>query len=215
MAANCSTELPRVEVPGLSEARRRERAIRESAFIDVPHWICDIPVRAFTLRHLLILDQLKNGFIVPCEYERPSERVAHALQFIWVCSAWYTVPTSYLQLLWMRYQRWKFIRHAERLPALAVFASIEAYQADAFYDGPKMMPGEPTGISYFCYIVGIVDALYAAGYPWSEQQILDMPLARLWQYHSLAQHRRFPDVPLSNPSDRVAVEFIQKGVVAS
>jgi len=127
VVANRTSGLPRVEVPGLAEARRRERQIRENAFLDLPQWICGIPVRHFTLRHLLILDQLRNGFVVPCEFERSSEKVAHALQFIWVCSFWYGVPKNVWQWALMRFRRWQFIRTAKKLNAEKVLCLYDVH----------------------------------------------------------------------------------------
>ncbi len=62
-------------------------------------------------------------------------------------------------------------------------------------------------VSYASYPAYIVDKFAGAGLPFTYDQILDMPLRRLWQHWRLAS-RRLDETPLTNPSDELAAQHI-------
>jgi hypothetical protein len=199
-----------IQIPGFAESIRRERELRDKAFLDLEEFICGVPVKPFCLRHLRVLDQLKNGFVVPFIFERPSEKVAHALQFLWICGRHYRIPKNTMEFLFMRWRRRRFIRRTARLNSGEMFAGIQSYVSDAFFDSPSSNSKGEYVPSYASYLVHVVDSLYAAGHPLSEAQIMDMPLARVFQYLRVARKRLYPESALVNPSDKLAVDHIAK-----
>lgn len=214
VAPNNSLEY--LEVPGLAEARQKEALLRDRAFLPIEPAIAGIPVKPFCLRHLLALDYLKNGFVVPCQFERPSERVAHAIQFLGIVSPLSDIaPGAFLGLrVWFRgYIARRFIRRVLKASAAEVFTGIAAYLDEAFYDCPRRAPGSSSQFSQIAsasFMASMVDDLIGAGYAWSEEAIFNLPLVRLWQYWRMSLKRLDPDLTMSNPSDRLSDEYIAR-----
>lgn len=205
-------KLPVIEVPGLAEARQREHDLRNLAFLPIGEEIAGIPVKAYTPYHLLALDAVKNGFVVPCTFERESERAAHALQFLWFVSTEYRIPTGKLDTLWMRWRRYRFTKRTAKVNAFAVFDGIAKYLDEALMDCPGSSQSNSgvRQVGHASFMASIVDMLYGAGYPWSEAEILNTPFRRIWQYLRLSMKRLDPECTLSNPSDRLASAYIAK-----
>ena len=202
-----------LEVPGLAEARQKEAELRDRAFLPVGQKIAGIPVRPFCLRHLLMLDYLRNGFVVPCVFERPSEKVAHALQFIGIVSVLGEVPAGPLFGLRVRIRKFtsmRALRRALRCNADEVFSQIADYIEAALYDCPRPSGDARRSPATACFLASYVDDLYAAGYHFTEEEIFTLPLARLFQYWRTSLKRRDPDLALANPSDALADRFIAK-----
>jgi hypothetical protein len=200
-------------VPGLAEARARECEIRDRAFLPIPQKLAGIPVRPFCLRHLLTLDYLRNGFVVPCIYERPGERVAHALQFIGIVSTLSDLPAGPFFELRLRIRRFiamRAVRRAIRHNADDVFAAIKAYIDEAMYDCPRSSGQGRRTAPTACFLASYVDDLVGAGYPFSEEEIFTLPLSRLFQYWRMSRRRLDPELTLPNPSDALADQYIAR-----
>lgn len=196
-----------VEIPGLREALIREQELRDLPFLDLPEDIAGIPVRVFTLRDLIALDLMKNAHVVRYRFESEIERITQAQQFLWFMSAGYRVPRGWLDYLWMCARRERFSRRVMRMNSKAVFDGIDHYLAEAFYDNPY--GGEGGGAALKAsYAVYLIDQLCAAGYSWSEREILDMPIKRLWQYLRISMKRLDPKAPITNRSDKLANDYI-------
>jgi hypothetical protein len=205
--------LPQLEIPGLAEARQREAEIRDRAFLPIPQKLAGIPVRPFCLRHLLTLDYLRNGFVVPCLFERPSERVAHALQFIGIVSTLSDLPAGPFFELRLRIRKFfamRAVRRAIRCNADEVFAAIKTYIDEAMYDCPKSSGDGRRSVPTACFLASYVDDLAGAGYPFSEEEIFTLPLSRLFQYWRMSRRRLDPDLTLPNPSDALADQHIAR-----
>jgi hypothetical protein len=198
-----------VEIPGLAEAQRREQELRDQAFLPVCEEIAGVEVRPFTPAHLLALDAMKNGFVVPCIFDRESERVAHAIQFLWVVSPEYKVPSGMAEWIRLDGVRAKFVQRVAGAVGEDVFKGIRSYLADAFYD-LNSAGTSSNSPQYFSYVASIIDALCGAGYAWSEEQILSTPFKRLAQYLRASQRRLKPDGALANPSDKISVDYISE-----
>lgn len=69
-------KLPTVEVPGYSEALRRENFVRTTAFIGGNESLCGVEVVPLSLRTVLRLEVAQNGFFVPCQFDSDSEAIA-------------------------------------------------------------------------------------------------------------------------------------------
>lgn len=205
-----------IEVPGLAEARRHEAELRDRAFTPLTPLIAGIPVRPFCLRHLLALDYLKNGFVVECQFERPSERVAHAVQFLGIVSTLCELeagPFFELRFRLRRFLARRFIRRVLKNNAEQVFTDIARYLLDALYDAPKggqASQKQWRALATASFMATLMDDMVAAGYTWTEEAVFNIPLVRLWQYWRCALKRLNPDLTIPNPSDRLADDYIAK-----
>lgn len=203
-----------LEVPGLAEARRRETEIRDRAFFPMQITIAGIPVRPFTLNHQIALEHLKNVFVVGGMFERPSERVAHAIQFIGIVSPICDVPPGMFFELRCRYRAFvarRFVRRLLSKNANEVCTGIRTYLDEALYDSPGA--GEPSEsgvhrVPEASFVASLIDDFYAAGYPFSTEDVLNMPMARLWQFWRLAIKRVHEEDTLGNPSDKIEMEHL-------
>ena len=209
-------DLECIEIPGLAEARRYEAELRDRAFTPLTPQIAGIPVRPFCLRHLLALDFLKNGFIVECQFERPGEKVAHAVQFLGIVSTLCDLdagPFFELRFYFQRYRARRFIRRVLKNDSDQVFTDIARYLSEALYDAPKggsASQKQWRALATASFMATLMDNMVAAGYAWSEEAIFNLPLVRLWQYWRCALKRLNPELTIPNPSDRLADEFIAK-----
>jgi hypothetical protein len=201
--------LPTVEIPGYAEALRREQRVRAAAWRQPADTLAGVPVRPLTLAEIGHLEDMRNGFFVPFTFATEAEIDGHCAQLVWWLSAC-PKPARDAGRGGLRYlYTWQARR--ELLAYLAAHRDalrreVMDWLADNFMDAPKSDGGllgqpEAHGNAY------IMDALAAAGYGFSEAEVLNMPLPRLWQYVRLAS-RRLSGRPLTNPSDRVATDYL-------
>lgn len=205
--------LQTVEIPGLREAIQRESRVRDLAFLDGLEIVCGVEVYPLSLRRLLWLEQARNGFIVPCRFESDDEYLAHALQVVYFCTPGFRIPTSPKVSFWSvfrdNYRQQGFFRKALRSGSPEVIVKeIEDWLAEAFMDSPAVGgSNEVASPSYASYPAHIVDKFASAGLTFTYDEIMDMPLKRLWQHWRIAV-RRVDEVTLTNPSDDLATKVI-------
>lgn len=222
-------ELGRVEIPGYADALRREREMRMAAFVDVPGGIVRIggvPVRILTLRLLHHLRAGKNGFVSPFRFDHAWEVYSHALDFAWKLSPLYRVPRADVALdlgyharrLW-----WLLSLRLRRVKPDQLVSDLYGYLGDVFADSPftggsdtAADNGKPTtaqsratqfAAPLACEAANIIDQFAEAGYPWRADDILDLPLPRLWQHLRLIQRRVYGVRPVS-PAQQLATEYM-------
>lgn len=200
-----------VEVPGYREVLKREAQIRDAAFLPDFTEICGIPVRRMTGWHLNALTAVRNGFVVSCIFDDELERAEHACQLIWCVSQGYELPKAGFWHRWTQALRKSMLAYRlARKPALDVYQGIADYLEEAFYDGPKCPKGSEKSYRaplHTSWLAIIMDDLAGAGYMISPDEVLQMPLSRLWQFHRRAQKRLYKEaVSLANPSDRWFME---------
>lgn len=209
-------KLETVEIPGLREAIKRESHIRDTAFLDGMELVCGVEVVPLSLRRLIWLEQARNGFIVPCRFDSDEECLAHALQLVYFCTPDFNIPKSpkigFWKMFMDGYRQHGFFRKALRSGTPEVIVKeVEAWLNDAFMDSPAGGgSNEVQGPSYASYPAYIVDKFAAAGLPFTYDQIMDMPLRRLWQHWRVAV-RRVDEITLTNPSDDLATKVLAGG----
>lgn len=207
--------LQTVHIPGYAEAVKRESKLRDTAFLDGREIVCGVEVEPLSLRRLIWLEQAKNGFVVPCRFDSEQEMLAHALQCVYFCLPEFEPPKSPRFSFWQAFQdgvnQRAFFRKALRsgTPG-AIVQEAEAWLREAFMDassagGKSEVPAQ----SYASYPAYIVDSFAAAGLPFTYDEIMDMPLRRLWQHWRVAM-RRTHGIALVNQSDDLAVEHLAK-----
>lgn len=196
-----------VEIPGFAEAVKREQAVRRQAWAGVRLSICGVKVRDLTLRDLETLEELQNGFFCPWRFDTDLEYLAHCAQLVWYLSD-APKPTSesvgWESVKAMRYRR----RLNERLAGDPARLARETrdFLHRQFMDAPKgssesMSAATAAGAAY------VIDTLAAGGYSLPLDELLDLPLPKLWQLVRLVQRRVFGH-PLTNPSDKLATDYL-------
>lgn len=205
--------LQTVEIPGYREAIRKERKVRDAAFLDGNEIVCGVEVRPLCLRRAIWLEHAMNGFVVPCRFDNEAEMLAHGLQVLFFCSPQFEVPASPRLSFWRSFRDgWReqmFLRQVLRgKKSAALLDEIEAWMTDSFMDSPAGGGNnEIAPPSYASYPALIVDKFAEAGLPFTYDQILDMPLRRLWQHWRIAS-ARIDGASLNNPSDEIAVKHL-------
>lgn len=183
------------QIPGYAEAVRGELANRELAFMPAPMPICGVPIRHLNARHQMILVRCGNVFVCG-----GAVRAADVAFFLWALSPDYVVNDTK--------RRDAFIKkRVAKLNFVAVVTAIRAYMEDVMQDMPQGPEGERK--LYTAPVASLVDML-ALEYGWSDELILEMPLARVFQYARRIQSRHAPRVPLFNRSDAVISKW-QRG----
>ncbi len=207
--------LETVEIPGLREAVQKEARIRDAAFLDGNEILCGVEIIPLSLRRLIVLEQSHNGFVVPWEWESDAETFAHAVHFLYVLRPGYRPPTSPRESFWLSFKNGMkegvFSNRIARRGRKEVIGEIAEWLKDVFMDSPKGGGnGGPRPPSYASYPVYIFDLLAEAGLTFTYQEIMDMPLPRLWQFWRVAD-RRVNGAKLTNPSDEISVAHLAKG----
>lgn len=127
-------------VPGLADARRRERLNRALAFAGVTHTICGVELLAMTPGHRLALQLLGNAFV-----SRATPLEGDVFTFLWVLSSSYSrriTPASTVRQFFLR-RRVRRIKAAGRLGA--AISQIREYVVAQYQDFPEDSAGEEGG----------------------------------------------------------------------
>ncbi len=207
--------LNKVEIPGFGEAVRKERQIRDRAFLGGNEILCGIIVRPLSLRTALYLEHSENGFFLPFRYDDGVEVVSHALQVLWYSRPGWSLPKIRIPSLarsfvdGYRLRAFEF-RMLSQMDGPSIVREVTEWVNEAMIDCP---PGNSDGgarPSYASHVAHLVDVFAAANLKFTYDEIMDMSLKRLWQHWRLAANRVY-DVKLTNPSDELAVQSIAKG----
>ena len=205
--------LETVEIPGLREAIKRESRIRDAAFLDGLMVVCGVEIVPLSLRRLIWLEQAHNGFVVPWKWESADETFAHAVQLLYFLRPGFSAPRSPVESFCQSFRSgWSeqmFARRMARKERSAIIQEISEYIAECFMDAPTGGGSEIMPPSYVSYPVYIIDLFAEAGLTFGYSEIMDMPLARLWQMHRIAS-RRIWQIKLTNPSDEIAVAHLSR-----
>lgn len=205
--------LPTVEIPGFREAVKKERTLRDAAFLDGNENLLGIEVVPLSLRRLIWLEQAECGFVCPWRWESDAEIISHAVMLVHYCRPGFRLDNrprfSWWSVFWQslamqRTARSILSRHTpERVVTL-----VGGWLEDAFMDAPAGSAGI-SNRSLASYPAYVFDLFGEAGLTYTPDQILDMPLKRLWQHLRVAS-ARMNGTKLTNPSDELAVNHITK-----
>lgn len=209
--------LPVVEVPGLREAIRKERTLRDQAYAGGNEIVCGIVVRQLSLRTYLFLERAQNGFIIPYKFDDANEILAHALQVLYFSTPEWKEPKVEPYSFWRSFaegfRTHRFMKRALQKVGSAedLVTGVREWIDESCMDCPTGggSGGVPPQI-YASYPTDVVDLFAAASLPFSYDEIMDMPLKRLWQHYRVAASRVY-DSKLTNPSDELATLRLAKG----
>lgn len=177
------------EIPGLSEAVKRETDARDAAFLDLTTGICGVQIRQMTPEDLLILDGLDNpmvqgGPILP-------NKLA---EFLWRMSPQSTKPFHTIRRFFF-YQLVRMKNYHKSVESVRKYIEVTFQDSPSGGSGGKVRP-------YAGWLAQMVSHL-AREFGWSEKQILRTPLRRLFQYEKCIIRWNDPEAPMINPSDRL------------
>jgi hypothetical protein len=194
----------------LARAKRIEDSLRETAFLPVPEQINGVTVRQFTLRHLTILTKIRSPFLVGGAVT--GEDIG---TFLWVVSPQYSqerevfIPENRFRRWWMKLRgiqpptvRQVFMAELVMHPRWQLFyRGIERYLGRVFMDKPPEVGGGKLVAS--SYAAGLIHQV-ARAYNWTPDQIMDTPLAAIFQLLKWSAVEANPSTPQFNPlQDRI------------
>lgn len=215
-------------IPGYKKAVdaavRQEQTLRRRAFLPHVSAIGKLPVRAFTPRHFLILDELESPFL-----SGTNPGPEHLAQFLWVVSPEFLIPSPETPLREVQKARAAFVARIARLKFDATLKSINTYIDDALFD--RSSGGDDDDRPLACWVAGIINDV-AGAYGWPDEildargqpifgaGIMDKPFARLCQYRRMIWLSKYPDINLPNRlSDaagrRAIRRYTEKGAAAA
>ena len=182
-------------IPGYREAVEMEEANRDLALFDtVP--ICGLSCKPMSVRSWVLLRQMGDRFVTGSSMPTPEDIAV----FLWIHSPEYRLDEKF-RIKWVkRHIRPLFKSHGVGWCIDQINRHIER----SFQDS---MGGGGGGKSYINSAAGVVD-LIASQYGWTDQHILDMPLARIFLFQRAIIMRHNPKKPMSNGSDRVLSDYM-------
>lgn len=201
--------LEQKEIPGFREALAREASVRRQAWVHRDSRIAGVRVRALTLRDVMTLEEMQNGFFAPWRFDSDEEFLGHCAQLVWWLSD-SPKPSreseSALQPM-VAAGRARLMRHLAARPEQLAKETTEFLRI-SFMDSPKGS-ADQTGSAVASIPAYMADTLAAANMFEGMDKILDMPLTQLWQLVRLAT-RRVYGIPLTNESDKIACEHLAR-----
>ena len=177
------------QIPGLREAIEREQHIRDTSFLELPESVCGFDLQPLTLRHILTLGSIGSPFM------RGGHPMPHDVgAFMCVVGGWHG------------FKRWRNLRKIGRISFRESVGQVDAFVSESFQDAPGGIEADST--SYYSFAASLVD-LFGREYGWTEREILDAPVKRLFQYVK-AIARRNGETTLFNPSDKVRGDWLRE-----
>lgn len=208
------------QIPGLKRAKaravQREEAIRRAAFMPCAERICGVDVYPFTPRHFLLLDEARSPFIG----HAGTPFAEHVVQFLWIVSTAFLMPTRQLPLREIRPVLRDFTARLRRVPYLRARRQIDAYVEAAFFDAPGGGGGEDSPIAS---TAAFLIHRYGKAYGWAPETLdargqpvhgggtLDRPFAQLFQLNRLITLDENPDYyPANKLSDGIERTYVKR-----
>lgn len=202
-----SASLEFKEIPGFADALRREAAVRQEAWVETHTTICGVRVRKLTLRDIVILEEIKNGFFCPWRFDDDEEFLSHCAQLVWWLSDCPKPDFNSKRVIQplVAGHRKRLLDHlagqSERLAR-----ETTEYLKIQFLDAPKGSAGTG-GQAIASTPAYIADTLAAAGLFEGMEKLMNTPVVQTWQLLRLA-NRRVYGMPATNESDRIACDFL-------
>lgn len=163
------------------EAVTKESSIREAAFLPVTLDISGIEVKQFAPIHYMYLDFSQSPFLNRKRAPDPEDIV----RFLWVVSVDFKAFNDTAKN--------EFESKCLNLDYLSTCDAIDNYLMDAFIDMPpaqKDFHTKEPRIPYIALVCSYIDML-AHQYGWKDDEILQMPFARIYQYVRAIEARTY------------------------
>jgi hypothetical protein len=215
-----------LDIPNYAEAVIREQFSRDVAFLDLYESVAGFDLVPLTLRHYVVLRLTRNPLLtggLPTPRElfnflwllspnyNPASKWARR-RFEWKCRRRF-YPPLWMALINCRATRDNYGKrlHKRQVAAAKIIDAVKAFVEETMQDAPPRPahqhfdPDYYSDAAFFC-------ALFGREYGWTQEQTLDMPMRRLFQYlNEIKQRNAIPgkSVPLCNPSDRVKATWMR------
>jgi hypothetical protein len=184
------------------EAVYRESAIREVSFLSIDLDICGVEVKQFTPKHFIFLDFLQSPFTTG----KDTITIEDVIQFLWIVSKDYVDNSPQ--------KKEEFSKKLLDKDLNKLVEEIDQYITDAFADRPPKMDmpkGKETQIPFFAWVCSYIDLL-ASEYGWLDDNVMNMPIARIFQYAKAIEARKSymagtKPCLMNNMSDNVKVQI--------
>ncbi len=204
------------------EAVIAERLSRDASMLGVHEDVAGFEVMPLTLWHLLILRIMRHPLLTDDAQPSPEQ----LSKFLWLIAPEFApgnakgrkrfilrckktfYPPRYMALLNTRKARARHdVKRQHRLAEAArIIDSARAYLKESMQDRPAIV--QVRGFEPDYYSDGIAFcAKFAREFGWHEQQVLQMPMKRLFQYLNEMKIANGSTAPLCNPSDAVSAKF--------
>lgn len=181
------------EIPGLRAAIEQEQFSRGIAYAGIDLEFGGVRVHQFTLRLLVRLSLAESPFVMG----QPAQEADVAL-FLWAISTGWTQDER---------ARKRFLKRLRGLNIQAACEWIRDYLEASFLDAPAS--GKPS-VAYWSYVTPIIHRL-ATEYGWTVAEIMDAPLAVVFQQLNYIAHAKSQNAVLFNPiSDRVRGDWLKE-----
>jgi hypothetical protein len=197
---------------------------RDLAFVEIPSQVCGFSLRPITSLDLLNLSLLRSPFLgadflagrrkaVPeiptfanadffkAHVAIPAREIA---AFLWVQSVDFIPRQRGLKYV-LKYRR--FVSRCRKLKYGEACESIRRFVDAAMLDRPQ--GGKTSGTQITSWLASSV-AFVASKFHWSEREILNMPIARLFQYERAIVASAGKGAAVSNRSDKLRSEFLKE-----
>ena len=176
--------------------------VRAYADCKYAYEVLNVNVRALTLRDLATLQAVGCGYF--CDVEKITE--IDALKVLWFLSEDYK-PEANAQMKFAR-RIAKNYSKAEVLSAVREFIDEMFLDCGSWADYCDETPEETKKPKppHYC-TTSIYVAQLAKAYHWSEAEILDMPLPRVFQYYHLSNVQTTPDYSFTQLSEHLLLKF--------
>ena len=164
------------------EAAERQDELRDGAFLDLPLNLCGFPCAPLTARRFAVLVASRSPFLCG-GFPMP----AHVAQFLWALHPNFSFTNTI--------ERDAFIEACGAVEYASAVEEIKAFVEDCFMDSPQSSGTKSE--SYNSWLASMVDAL-AREYGWTQPEVLNLPMASLFQYIRLIERRNGEKGPQFN-----------------
>jgi hypothetical protein len=211
-------------IPGYLSAVIKERTVRDAAFLGITESIGAFKVIPMTLRIWTLLRMLGNTLMHDEGLPSPNE----LKEFLWLLSPDFTPEMSlkkrrfeklcrktfffptYLALWNSKRARARYKRKCdERLIAAAkLIDAARAYMKETMQDRPPSPKSQGFDVDYFSDPAYFC-SLFGREFGWTQEETLNTPLKRIFQYINAIKQYHGSKIPMCNPSDSVKAAWMR------
>ena len=159
----------------IRQALEKEQAYEAEPWLFIPKDICGIEVYDLSLRHVLILDGIKNPLLDGSAFE-----VDDLAQFLWVVSTEFELSNDK--------KRDKFLRKIAGFSYPEILKEATEYIEASLAQGKAMQTNEANKKSNAHFVAYVVDT-FAGTYGYSIEYILSLPVAIIHQLITVINER--------------------------
>lgn len=156
-------------------ALRLESEIREIAFLPVDLKLLDVPVKQLTPLHVSYLDWMENAYIT----KGKNPEIKDTLQFLWVVSTEFKLGDDEARSKF--YNSHTNVNHEEMSNEIREYIGSSYLDDEPIINRSASTKKKSSDESYYAWIASYVHLL-ATEYGWTDDYIMNLPIARILQY---------------------------------